>query len=134
MQIRNPNTNLDSALAVIAATVSANFHGRSFGGVTLLSPQGAKEAHGNVVVAPTFWGFVKTSFTNAGWNIFTMPYGMQDRRGAVGWFGLGGSMMMWHNDLDVGLAYTCTLMEADPGNETSRQLQLAVLDCVKAAT
>ena len=36
---------------------------------------------------------------------------------------------MWHPEQDLSISYACNMMEADPGNEISRQLQLTVLSC-----
>ena len=73
-------------------------------------------------------------FTNAGFNIYQKHDGvnvMQDRKGFVGWMGLGGSAMQFHPDLEIGFGYCMTEMaQLMDANSRSWWLQEALLQCV----
>lgn len=120
------------AMAAITACVEANCRGEPFQGVTLISKAGCDEAHANPVSLPTFF-HLKTNFTNAGWNIFSLPDGLSDKRGSVGWMGLGGSEMQWNRALHVGFGFAGNLMTADARNPHGTELHAAVLRCVDKA-
>jgi len=83
-------------------------------------------AHKNPVSLRMFSGLLNTHFNNAGWNAF------QDQRvGYVGWMGLGGSVMQWHQGCEIGFGYAMNLLEATPTNERALNLQLVALKCAK---
>ena len=55
----------------------------------------------------------------------------QDRKGFVGWMGLGGSAMQWHPELDIGFGYCMTeMVQLADANSRSWWLQEALLQCV----
>lgn len=119
-------------MARIAAAVSSNFNGKAFEEKTwLMTTEGAQQAHANPKVELMFG--LKSNFTNAGWNIYELPNGLQDRDGSVGWMGLGGSALMWHRELDIGFAYSMNLMESGIGNLNSKILQKALVRCAAKA-
>lgn len=41
-----------------------------------------------------------TKFTTGGWAVFDRDFGC-NRQGSVGWFGIGGSVLQWHRELNV---------------------------------
>ena len=55
------------------------------------------------------------------------------REGWTGWFGLGGSVMQWHSDLDIALGFTNSLLHVyDMSNIRSAKYQVNVLILVGA--
>ena len=118
------------ALARVGAAVAASCRARDLDGTRLLSPEGAALAHASCVVLPT-WFHVTTCFNNAGLNVFSLPDGLAERGGFVGWMGLGGSIVLWHPERDMAFAYTCTGLEVCD-NRRSQLLQQAFLRCAEA--
>jgi hypothetical protein len=47
--------------------------------------------------------------------------------------GLGGSVMQWHPEEQIGFGYAMTQLEVTPTNERARVLQAAVVTCAQAA-
>ena len=45
-----------------------------------------------------------TKFTTGGWAVFDSDFGC-NRQGSIGWFGIGGSVLQWHRELNVILTY-----------------------------
>jgi len=89
-----------------------------------------------------------TNFTQGGVNLFG-PDGQMARQpepheietdyrakfkpmGFVGWMGLGGSVLQWHPELEIGFGYAPTLLHFwDLRNGKAEKLQRAVVDCIK---
>jgi hypothetical protein len=108
------------AMAKIASVMAA---GGTAHGVQLMSQRTCLLAQGTPVLKYDSLIRVKTKFTRGGLNVFdgNIAY---DRQGSVGWFGIGGSAFMWHNELNVGFGYACTLFGADLGNKNSALVQV----------
>ena len=137
--IEIPSANGHASARAMAAVMDVLAGGGERGGVRLLSAEGLAAALGDPVIEPTF-GPITTEFTNAGWNIYRKTDGAKmpmNRKGFIGWMGLGGSAMQFHPGTaahpDVGFGYAMTEMAAmiDP-NMRSWRLQAAVLRCAKA--
>lgn len=125
-----PSSNMHAsarALARVGAAVAAACSGEALDAAALLSQRGAQEAHARPVTLPT-WFHVTTSFTNAGFNVFSLPHGLAERGGFVGWMGLGGSILLWHPKRNMSFAYTCTGFEVCD-NRRSQVLQQVFLHC-----
>ena len=112
------------AMAQIASVMAA---GGEAHGVRLLSKQSCLRAQEAPILKYDSLIRVKTKFTRGGLNVFdgNIAY---DRQGSIGWFGIGGSAFMWHNELNVGFGYTCTLFGADLGNKNSALVQVQNID------
>jgi len=110
------------ALAKVAATIAQG--GALGNGPRLLSPEGVDAAHGSPNYKVAKWG-IKTTFTNAGWNLFK-----EGRHDYVGWSGLGGSVVQWHREERIGFGYAMNLLEY-VGNERAFVLQETVLQCAR---
>ena len=55
----------------------------------------------------------------------------KNREGFYGWFGLGGSIVQWHPDLQIGFAFIPTYLNVtDLVNSRGAVLQQIVKDCV----
>ena len=92
-----PSANMHAnarALARLAAVMAGD--GTALG-VTLLSPATVEEGHlvteadvkfDSVLNAPT-------KFNRGGWNVFDNHDFCHHRHGMVGWFGIGGAVLMW---------------------------------------
>ena len=93
----------------------------------IISEKGINEAQNNVVMRSMFYRTLKFGFTNAGWNCFNNG----GRKGFVGWMGLGGSVMQWHRELNIGFGYCGNLLELTPSNERGDVLQEVVVECVQ---
>lgn len=53
------------------------------------------------------------------------------REGYIGWMGMGGSIMQWNPELDVGIAYvTFDLLPMDSNNTRAKSLQIALKQCI----
>ena len=74
--------------------------GGALGEIRIMSPQTAALAQSR----PTekYDQVVKsvTKFTTGGWAVFDSDFGC-NRQGSVGWFGIGGSVLQWHRELNV---------------------------------
>eukprot|EP00935_MAST-01C_sp_MAST-1C-sp1_P000563 g563.t1 len=128
------------ALAKIAATIvgggvspaSGPIGGGTQGGgegecgVRIMSEAGVAEALAGED-CKTLFGIVNTWFTNAGWCDWK-----EQRMGYVGWMGLGGSVLQWHPEMEIGFGYTANLLELTPANERGRVLQAEALRCARA--
>lgn len=112
------------ALAKVAATIAAG--GISPDGVRLLSDEGVADAHGSPVTKRML-GMVFT-FSNAGWCLWG-----DKRLGFVGWMGLGGSVVQWHREEQIGFGYALNSMQVMPFNSAAYLLQKQVLACVLTA-
>ena len=94
--------------------------------------EGAQLALADEDAKPTFFG-IRTRFTNAGFNRFKLPGGMQDREGFAGWMGLGGSILQFDVPLEATIAYAPSHMECDPHNIRALRLQRAFAECCRRA-
>lgn len=74
--------------------------------------------------------FSKTKFTTGGWAVFDSDFG-GNRQGCIGWFGIGGSVLQWHRELNVGFAYANNLFGASTSNYNSLLVQREVLNCAR---
>ena len=69
------------------------------------------------------------NFTDATW-IKTEKFN-KDREGFYGWMGMGGSIMQWHPELQIGFAFTPTFFElTDLVSKRGAVLQQIVKDCI----
>ena len=66
-------------------------------GVTLLSPNTVQSCHEVSPEDVKFDSFLnaRTKFNKGGWNVFDSNNFAYNRHGMVGWFGIGGSVVMW---------------------------------------
>ena len=56
------------------------------------------------------------------------------REGFYGWMGFGGSVFQWHPELEIGFAYTPTLLAwYDINNTRGGELQKVMVECVRKA-
>ena len=118
------------ALAKVASMIVCGGRLPGASSVRVLLKKGVDQAHAAPVEAKMF-GFPRFWFTQAGWNIFKPWWGDGGRRGFVGWFGLGGSVCMWHPELSIGFGYAMNKMEITPTNERGLRLQREVVRCVR---
>ena len=57
----------------------------------------------------------------------------KNREGFYGWFGLGGSIVQWHPELQIGFAFIPTFLNVpDLLNSRGAVLQQIVKDCISA--
>ena len=57
----------------------------------------------------------------------------KNRKGFYGWFGLGGSIVQWHPELQIGFAFIPTFLNVpDLLNSRGAVLQQIVKDCISA--
>ena len=85
-------------------------------------------------------GILRSNFTLGGLNCFKkFPDATwvesekfnKNREGFYGWFGMGGSIMQWNPDLQIGFAFIPTFLNfTDPVNARGAVLQQIVKDCV----
>ena len=69
--------------------------------------------------------------SSGGINKFSEEGGV-GRDGFFGWFGYGGSVFQWNPELQIGFAYTPTLLHwFDMTNGRGRLLQQEIVKCVK---
>jgi CubicO group peptidase (beta-lactamase class C family) len=134
-----PSANGHASARALAKVAAAIAGGGAVGGATgvsggggeptartrIMTEHGTAEAQAGEVKRRLF-GVMDTWFGNAGWNSFK-----QARHGYVGWMGLGGSVLQWHPEMDIGFGYAMNLLEATPSNERARVLQSAVKECAK---
>jgi hypothetical protein len=85
-------------------------------------------------------GKLRTNFTLGGLNHFknftdaslieTEKFN-KNREGYYGWHGIGGSIMQWHPELQIGFAFTPTHLDiTDFVNARGAVLQQIVKDCI----
>ena len=56
----------------------------------------------------------------------------KNREGFYGWVGVGGSIMQWHPELQIGFAFTPTFLElTDLVSVRGAVLQQIVKDCLR---
>ena len=127
-------------LAKLAAMMSA---GGTLEGKQHLSPQAWQAMHDHPLESKMAMGvFLTTHFSQGGVN-FSLPTtsssttidrDMNDgREGFIGWAGFGGSIFMWHPELDIGFAFVPTYLHTiDLFNVRGKRYQAEVLKCVKA--
>lgn len=117
------------ALAKVASVMSAK---GTEHGVQLMSNETYEIATGNVTEKFDKAVNFKTKFCRGGWCLFDSPFAFgQYRHGSMGWFGIGGSAIQWHDELNIGYGYTPTLVGAELGNKHSALVQDSVIRCVK---
>jgi len=107
----------------------------TFDGVEVLSQKAWSAMHANP--KPAKIGFLPTSFTEGGVNVFedlTMfpeAWGYSGRQGFIGWMGFGGSIFQWHPGHHIGFGYSSTLIDStDMNNNKGLKLQRTVLQCI----
>lgn len=131
------------ALAMIAATIVGGGQANPQS-ARLLSAEAVARALGNPTKAFMFGTTGNPSvpksmqfrgipfwFTSGGWARFREPKGGVGRDGYVGWMGLGGSVLQWHEEESIGFGYAMNMMEVTPTNERARVLQQAVQECAR---
>ena len=114
-------------LALVAAAMANKGH---VNGVQIIGSSSWESLHSDPVKAPIF-GIIPTNFTQGGVNKFEEEGGA-GRDGFYGWYGYGGSVLQWHPELEIGFAYTPTLLHwFDAQNGRGRLLQQEVVKCAK---
>jgi hypothetical protein len=82
------------ALARVAAVMASDGTAH---GVTLMSPDTVEKSHFVTEADVKFDSVLNahTKFNRGGWNVFDSHDFCHYRHGMVGWFGIGGSVLMW---------------------------------------
>jgi len=122
-------------LAKIGAMMSA---GGKSDGTQYLSEQAWRAMHGEPVEADM--GFINTTFTQGGVNSFTATTAASSdmetafnagREGFFGWMGLGGSILQWHPQHEIGFGYVPTSLNVmDFLNTRGKAYQQETLRCI----
>jgi CubicO group peptidase (beta-lactamase class C family) len=122
-------------LAKIAAMMSG---GGKWDGNQYLTEQAWSAMHANPIKAK-MGGVLTTRFTQGGVDKFTKgePGSTnteralnEGREGFYGWMGLGGSILQWHPELDIGFAFVPTSLHVlDLFNERGKAYQAEILKC-----
>jgi hypothetical protein len=84
-------------MAKLAAFMAGN---GALGDKTIMSAHTAQVAQGNPTEKQDTLLRETTKFTTGGWAVFDTDFGC-NRQGSIGWFGIGGSVLMWHPELKV---------------------------------
>lgn len=125
-----PSANSHASARALAKIASVMAAGGNAHGVHLMKSSTYALAHGNVTSKYDKVVYAKTKFTSGGWCVFDTKFAY-NRQGSVGWFGLGGSAIQWHRELNVGYGYACNLVGADLGNLNSALVQNEILNCAR---
>ena len=127
-----PSANGHASAFALAKLASVMANGGSAHGVTLLKPATFELALSNATVKHDKSLFTETKFVKGGWAVFDGKFAFgKYRQGFIGWFGLGGSVLQWRNDLKIGFGYTNTLVGAEIGNKNGALIQHKVIECTK---
>jgi hypothetical protein len=128
-----PSANGHASAYALARVASIMAGKGTSNDVTLLSKETYEKSTSNVTEKFDHAVNFKTKFCQGGWCVFDSPFAYgQYRHGSIGWFGIGGSAIQWHNDLNLGYGYTPTLVGADLGNKHSAIVQDSVIKCARA--
>lgn len=127
LEIGSANIHASAQALCKLATIMANEG--SIDNFELITKEGIFEGHCNPDEKPIFSKF-KSSFVNMGVNYFAKPMCTHDRDGFYGWMGLGGSVLQWHKELNIGFAYVMDLCFVSPLNPRAHRIQKAVIKCI----
>merc|ERR1711935_355695 len=120
-----PSSNGNSSARGLASVASVMANRGEINGVKLLSKPGWEEMHSDLTLDFLMGPGFDALFTKGGVAYFPEQDKFNGknnaRKGFYGWIGYGGCVFQWHPDLNIGFAYTPTLLE------------WFVLDCQKAA-
>ena len=109
------------------ASMAAYMAGKgTLNGKQLLTRDSFEALHANPEIGPLLAGFGRTNFTQGGVNLFSLERGKDTiehpkmkfkhqnalyeavngmRKDYYGWMGLGGSIMQWQPELEIGISY-----------------------------
>lgn len=125
-----PSANGHASAYALAKVASVMAAGGAAHGVKLLAEPTYAAATGKVSRKYDRAVMSHTKFTTGGWNVFDSAFGFY-RHGSIGWFGINGTVLQWHEELKIGFGYTCTLMAAELGAKNSSLVQNEVIRCAQ---
>ena len=127
-----PSANGHASAYALAKVASVMAHRGDAHGVRLLNSGTYDKAVGNATVKYDRAISQTTKFTAGGWHIFDSAFAFgHNRHGSIGWFGIGGSALQWHDELKMGFGYAGTLQGAELGNKNSSIVQNEIVKCAK---
>jgi len=140
-QGESPHSNMHASARGLAKLAAAMANGGTLNGQQILTPNGWSLLHANPIIrGDALWSMARTELTQGGVNMYNdydddtrgeriMKSG---RHGYIGWKGVGGSVIQWHPQLNLGFGYACTFITWwDFANSKARKLQKEVVVCTK---
>lgn len=135
-----PSVNGQCSARGLAKVAAMMANKGEFNGVQIMSETTWELLHDNPSDKILYPTNDLTSFTQGGVNIFNhvkhpgilTKHNNDCRQGFIGWLGLGGSVVQWHPEYNIGFAYVPTFLAyEDVSNTRGALLQKRVVDCVK---
>lgn len=127
-----PSANSHASAFALAKVASVMANNGEAHGVRLLRPETYAHAISNPTHKRDNAIMANTTFVKGGWAIFGNEFAFgENRKDFIGWFGIGGSVCQWHNELKIGFGYTNTLISVQLGNENGSLLQKEIVTCVR---
>jgi len=133
----SPSTNGHCTARGMAKIAAVMANKGQFENQTVLSRDTWDRIHANP--KPAQMGFLPSSFTEGGVNLYTdlkmfpEDWGFLGREGFMGWMGFGGSVLQWHPDKKIGFGFCSSLVDiTDMNNNKATKLQKAVQQCLEA--
>jgi len=125
------STNGNCSARGLAKIAAAMANGGSLGGVKVLGEKGWEALHAKPTFGSLGKGIWEVHLTQGGVAEFRSDDG-QMRDGYYGWIGYGGSVFQWHPKLNIGFAFTPTLLEYHCFiNKKAGRLQAEVVRCAE---
>jgi hypothetical protein len=125
-----PSANSHASAFALAKVASVMAHAGEAHGVRLLSAETYSHAISNPTDKHDKAIMAKTTFVKGGWARFGNKFAFgHNRKDYLGWFGIGGSVCQWHDELKIGFGYANTLINVQLGNENGSLLQKEVAAC-----
>mmetsp|Transcript_13707 Transcript_13707/g.22668 ORF Transcript_13707/g.22668 Transcript_13707/m.22668 type:complete len:507 (-) Transcript_13707:301-1821(-) len=134
--IRNceaPSANMHATARGLARLAAVMAGGGAAHGVRLLSAATVEQSHWVTEDDVKYDSVLqaRTKFNKGGWNVFDSHKFAHYRHGMVGWFGIGGSVLQWQRELNIGFGWTNSLMVADVSGANAASVQNAVTLCAQ---
>lgn len=126
-----PSANMHASARALAKVAAVMAGQGSAHGVTLMSPETVEKSHevNDEDIKMDSVLNAQTKFNRGGWNVFDSDRIAHHRFGMVGWFGIGGSVMMWHRNMNIGFGWANSLMVPDISGPNAAAVQNAITLC-----
>lgn len=128
----NSSTSGNCSARGLAKIAAAMANRGSFDGVRILGEKGWDALHANPTVGSLGKGIWEVIYITQGGVAEFQEGDGHGRNGYYGWIGYGGSVFQWHPELNIGFAYTPTLLEFHCfKNKKGARLQAEVIRCAE---
>jgi CubicO group peptidase (beta-lactamase class C family) len=125
-----PSANMHSSSYALAKVASVMAGKGTQHGVQLISNNTYNESISDVTSKFDSSILGVTRFSQGGFHLFDKSFAFY-RNSCFGWFGINGSAVQWHDELNIGFGYAGTLLNPELGAKNSSLIQNEIIKCCR---